>query len=165
MKRMGKLKYIFLHGLGQESSSWKNTIKNIESKYDIACPNLTDFFQGKEINYINLYESFTEYCKKFSEPLNICGLSLGGVLALQYGIENPAKVNSIVLIGTQYKMPKTLLRLQNIIFRLIPDRIFLQIGYTKSDFIKLSKSMMNLNFQQDLRTLTCPVLIICGEKD
>lgn len=162
---MGRLKYIFLHGLGQVSSSWKNTISNIDEQSDILCPNLSDLFRDKEISYINLYKSFSEYCKGFSEPLNICGLSLGGIVALQYVIENPTKVNSIVLIGTQFTMPKRLLKLQNMIFYLMPNRMFKQMGFEKIDFINLSKSMMNLDFQQDLKTITCSTLIICGEKD
>lgn len=100
---MNELKYIFLHGLGQNSSKWQNTISNIENKSDIICPNLSDFLNGKEMNYANLYESFSEYCTHFSEPITICGLSLGGILALQYGIENPDKINSMVLIGTCLK--------------------------------------------------------------
>lgn len=159
------MKYIFLHGLGQESSSWKNTISYIEKQIDIICPSLSDLLGHKNINYINLYDSFSDYCKEFSEPLNICGLSLGGIVALHYGIENPSKVNSLVLIGTQFKMPKTLLKFQNIIFRFMPNSIFKKIGFNKIDFINLSKSMMKLDFRESLNKITCPVLIICGEKD
>lgn len=162
---MNELKYIFLHGLGQNSSNWQDTISNIENKSDILCPNLSDFLYGKEMNYANLYESFSEYCTHFSEPITICGLSLGGILALQYGIENPDKINSMVLIGTQYKMPKNLLKFQNFIFHLMPNCIIKKTGFQKRDFINLSKSMININFEKNLKKINCPVLIICGEKD
>ena len=42
----------------------------------------------------------------------MCGLSLGGILALQYAIEHPEHIHALALIGTQYTMPKTLLRIQ-----------------------------------------------------
>lgn len=159
------MKYILLHGLGQNSSSWDKTIKVMEKKSDILCPDLPDLLHDKEVSYSNLYQAFSEYCSNITEPLNICGLSLGGILALQYGIENPDKVNSMVLIGTQYVMPKRLLKFQNMIFRVMPNRTFKKIGFGKNDFMNLSKSMMNLDFHQNLHKISCPVLVVCGEKD
>lgn len=97
------MKTILLHGLGQTSSSWKNTINTMGKSADILCPNLFDWFEDKEVCYQVLYLAFSEYCKQFSEPVNICGLSLGGILALQYGIENPDKINSLALVATVYK--------------------------------------------------------------
>ena len=35
--------------------------------------------------------------------LNLCGLSLGAVLALNYAIDFPKKVNSLILIAPQYE--------------------------------------------------------------
>ena len=159
------MKYIFLHGLGQTASSWDKTISCIGEKENIICPNLFELLQKKEVTYANLYEAFSEYCKNFSEPFAICGLSLGGVLALHYSIENPDKVKAAVLIGTQYKIPKGLLKLQNIVFHIMPQRMFDTIGLAKKDAVNLSKSMMDLDFRQELQELKCPVLVIWGDKD
>ena len=35
----------------------------------------------------------------------------------------------------------------------------------KHEFINLSKSMMNLNFEKDLEKITCRTFIVCGDKD
>lgn len=156
---------IFIHGLGQTPSSWENTIKEMNIQTDVNCPNLSELLKGHKINYTNLYQVFSEYCNTFSEPLNLCGLSLGGVLALNYAIEYPERVQSLVLIGTQYKMPKMLLRFQNIIFRFMPNSMFEQMGFGKKDFIELSRSMMELDFSNDLKKISCPVFVVCGEKD
>ena len=159
------MKTILLHGLGQTSSSWKNTINTMGKSADILCPNLFDWFEDKEVCYQVLYLAFSEYCKQFSEPVNICGLSLGGILALQYGIENPDKINSLALVATQYTMPKKLLQFQNMLFRFMPKRTFESMGLGKTDFINLSKSMINLDFQKELQCINSPVMVICGEKD
>lgn len=137
----------------------------MEKELDITCPNLFDLLQDKEVSYANLHKEFSGYYTGFSEPVNICGLSLGGILALEYVIKNPTKVNSLVLIGTQYTMPKGLLKFQNIVFRFMPNRMFAEIGLGKKDFINLTKSMIDLDFQYELKSITCPVLIVCGEKD
>lgn len=74
-------------------------------------------------------------------------------------------MNTLIVIGTQYKMPKALLRLQNGIFRLLPDSGFQNMGFGKRQFIQLSKSMMDLDLTGNLKQITCPTFILCGEKD
>jgi len=158
--------YIFIHGLGQDALSWDSTIACIKIPINISCLKLSDLLSGdKEMIYANLYHAFSEYCDGISEPLNLCGLSLGGVLALNYAIDNPAKVHSLVLIGTQYKMPKALLKLQNIIFSFMPKSVFKNMGFKKNDFIQLTNSISNLDFSEKLSNVMCPVLVLCGDKD
>ena len=77
----------------------------------------------------------------------------------------PGKVAGLVLIAPQYKMPRGLLRLQNIIFRLMPERAFAGAGMGKRDTIRLTTSMMELDFRQQLGRVACPVLVLTGEKD
>lgn len=159
------MEYIFIHGLGQDSSSWDETISHMAKPVHPLCPDLSVMIANKEVTYANLYNAFSEYCNSMTEPFNLCGLSLGAVLALNYTIDNPSKVKSLVLIGGQYKMPKLLLRLQNVIFRFMPKAAFQKIGFDKKDFIQLTKSMMDLDFSKELKNISCSTLIICGEKD
>lgn len=156
---------ILIHGLGQNSSSWNKTISHMEKQDNIICPELSLLIKEEGISYSKLYKAFSEYCNNSSEPVSLCGLSLGAVLALNYTIDNPQKVKSIVLIAAQYKMPKALLKVQNIIFRFMPETSFKSMGMKKNDFIELTNSMMNLNFNEDLRNISCPVLVLCGEDD
>lgn len=161
------MKYIFLHGLGQTEKSWDKTVSylNKDRNSDILCINLFEIVKGKEITYHNIYKEFSKYCSDITEPFALCGLSLGGIIALQYGIENPNKLSSAVLIGIQYKMPKKLLKFQNLIFKFMPEKSFKDMGIGKNDFISLSNSMMDLDFTGNLSNLKCPTLILCGEKD
>lgn len=158
------MNYILVHGLGQNPLSWEETINNLNINAEINCPNLFKLCIG-ELKYNNLYNAFSEYCDAYSKPLDICGLSLGGILALNYTINNPHKVHSLILIGTQYYIPKKLMLFQNIIFKFMPKKFFEKIGISKKELISLTESMMNLSFKNDLGKITCPVLIICGEKD
>ena len=159
------MKTIFLHGLGQSSYSWNAVIKGMKQPSHILCPDLYSMVCDDDICYSHLYKAFTQYCTKLSAPFHICGLSLGCIMALQYCIEHPDKINAMTLIGTQYAMPKGLLKLQNFIFRVMPEKSFKNTKLHKKAFISLSKSMMDLNFQPYLKTIACPVLIVCGEKD
>ena len=124
--------YIQLHGLGQSASSWARTTDALQIPADdVLCPELSDWLRGHEPRYDGLYQAFTAYCSGFSQPLDLCGLSLGGILALQYAIENSSRVHSLVLIGAQSSMPRRLLRLQNAIFRFLPARAFASTGFGK----------------------------------
>lgn len=157
--------YIFIHGLGQTPESWNKVISNMSLTEKVMCPNLPVLVHGQECNYKNLYAAFCRYCETESDGMNLCGLSLGGILALNYAIDHPEKIKSLVLIGTQYVMPKKLLAVQNAIFRLMPSKSFESMGFSKKNFIQLSKTMAELDFSMELGSITCPTLVICGEKD
>ncbi|WP_217697389.1 MULTISPECIES: alpha/beta fold hydrolase [Virgibacillus] len=156
---------VFIHGLGQSASSWQETIAYLCEYRNIYSPNLSAMLQHKEVTYQNLYASFTTYCKDLDEPLNLCGLSLGGVLALNYAIDYPKKVASLVLIGEQYNIPKMLFKLQNMVFKFVPKSSFENIGFEKKDFIQLTNTMTTLNFSKKLSDIMCYTMVVCGEKD
>lgn len=156
---------IFIHGLGQTSASWERTLQGLEVSKEIYCPDLSTILGEGEISYSQLYSGFSAYCGKIAGKVNLCGLSLGGVLALHYAAENPKKVNSLILIGTQYRMPKKLLAFQNKIFELMPEKMFKEIGFGKAGVIALSQSMMDMDFTSELKNIRCPVLLLCGKKD
>lgn len=158
-------KTVFLHGLGQSAAAWNEVIKYLEKNCECSAPELAEM-SGNPANYGTLYRAFSEYCSGLgNEPLNFAGLSLGGMLALNYAAENPDSVRSLVLIGTQYKSPKTLLKFQNIMFKLMPESSFKETGFGKSDFISLCRSMAELDFSPALCNISCPVLILIGKRD
>ena len=39
------------------------------------------------------------------------------------------------------------------------------MGFQKTDFINLCKSMTELNFKHELKKISCSVLVVCGDKD
>ena len=160
------MKNIFIHGLGQSSKAW-DTVKNeLETKgISSIVPDLFELAKGKELDYTTVYQTFNKLCESYQDKLNLCGLSLGGLLALNYAIQYPRKINSLVLIGTPFEIPKGLLKFQNIVFRFMPKAAFQNMGVSKKDFTRLSNSMTNLNFMELVATLGCPALILCGAKD
>lgn len=159
------MKYILLHGIGQNASSWDKTISFLPDNIETFCPELSNFFTEGNCYYSKMYTAFCDYCNNFSEPLNLCGLSLGAVLALNYAIDFPQRIKSLILIAPQYDMPKFLLKIQNVLFKFMPASQFKDIKLTKKDFITLTNSMADMNFTIRLKNVSCPVLVLCGEKD
>lgn len=159
------MKKILIHGSGHKAASWNETISHMENSDDILCPNLVSILEGKEANYTNLYSSFIEYCGKIDGPIHLCGISLGGILALNYALDFPEKTKTLILIGTPYKVPKAAFAFQNMIFRFLPKSVFENMAFDKKDTFALGNSMKSLDFSSRVQNIKCPTLIICGKKD
>ncbi len=156
---------IFVHGSGHKAASWDKTISHLTNQEDILCPELSSILRGKEASYENLYGSFAKYCNDVEGQLHLCGLSLGGILALNYALDYPEKVKNLVLIGTPYQIPKAAFGLQNLIFKLLPKSAFESMAFDKKDTFALGNSLKNLDFSGQAGNVKCPVLILCGQKD
>ena len=156
---------IFVHGSGHKATSWEKTISYMTNNEDIVCPNLSSILEGKEASYENLYSSFVKYCNEFDGQIHLCGLSLGGILALNFALDNKQKVKTLVLIGTPYKVPKVAFSFQNIIFRFLPKSIFETMAFDKKNTFALGDTMKNLDFSDRVKNIKCPTLILCGKKD
>ena len=156
---------VLIHGSGHKADSWNKVITYLNNDKDLLCPNLSEILNGKEASYDNLYNSFAEYCNKIEEKIDLCGLSLGGILVLNYAIDYPDKVEKLVLIGTPHKVPKVMFSIQNIIFKFLPKSMFDTMAFNKKDTFILGSTMKKLDFSTRVQNIKCPTLVICGEKD
>lgn len=156
---------VFIHGSGHRAASWNQTISHMTDKDDIMCPDLSSILEGKEASYENLYASFIKYCGGIDGQIHLCGLSLGGILALNYALDFPQKVKTLVLIGTPHKVPRAAFAFQNMVFRLLPESVFENMAFGKKDMFALGNTMKNLDFSGRVNHVECPALILCGEKD
>ena len=159
------MKRIFVHGLGQTPAGWEPVLCLLDGQPDCACPDLAKLVPAGEVTYPRLFRAFARLCDGAEAPLALCGLSLGGVLALHYAAEYPGRVGSLVLIAPQYRMPKRLLRVQNALFHLMPGTMFRQTGFSKTQMIRLCGSMADLDLSGMLSRVSCPVLVLCGSRD
>ena len=158
-------KTILLHGSGHRADSWRETVSYLDRREDILCPELSAILNGREASFPNLRAAFAQYCAQAGGPVHLCGLSLGGILALDYALDHPENVKTLVLIGTPHKVPKVAFALQNVVFRLLPKSAFASMAFDKRDTFALGNSMKDLDFSGRLGELRCPTLILCGEKD
>lgn len=159
------MKTILIHGFGQQEQSWNETISFMPEKNNFLCPNLASLLHGQEATYEHLYQALVQYCQQIDEPVNLCGISLGGILALDFALAFPDRVHSLVLIATPHQIPKVMFALQNMIFRFLPASAFKNMAFSKKDTFILIKSMKYLDFKEKIKYLSCPTLIVCGKKD
>ena len=158
-------KVILIHGSGHKAASWNETASRLDCRGDVLCPELSSLLMGKEASYPNLYASFADYCAQIRGPVHLCGLSLGGILAMNYAIDFPEQVKTLVLIGAPHKVPKVTFGLQTMVFRFLPKSVFETMAFDKKNTFALGSSMKNLDFSGRVQKIRCPTLILCGEKD
>ena len=157
------MKTVLLHGLGQTAQDWKAVVRQLSTS-NVDCPELFSA-TGDEISYARILADLEQWYANTAEPLCICGLSLGALLALDLTIRHGDNVASLVLIAAQYKVPTFLIDFQNLLFRCMPGKSFDSMGLSKSDVIRLSRSMRSLDFTSQLDRVACPVTVLCGGKD
>lgn len=158
-----KKRILFLHGLGQGPDSWRAVAERLTG-VDAVILDLGAMLAGRA-DYLALRGALFAVCDAEKAPLHLCGLSLGGVLALAYAAHRPERVASLVLIGTPYTMPKRLLKLQDLLFAITPRTAFESLGLTKRQMRGLSLSMATLEIPALLPRVCCRTLVLCGEKD
>ena len=158
-----KKRILFLHGLGQGPDSWRAVAERLTG-VDAVIPDLGAMLAGRA-DYLALRGALFAVCDAEKAPLHLCGLSLGGVLALAYAAHRPERVASLVLIGTPYTMPKRLLKLQDLLFAITPRTAFESLGLTKRQMRGLSLSMATLEIPALLPRVRCRTLVLCDEKD
>ena len=143
------------------------TGKKQSNNYQFPMSIARNFFLQQKMKYhIRRFRRFQNSgIQEVKEPLRICGLSLGALLAIDFAIRHEEKVASLILIGAQYKVPSLLIDFQNLIFRCMPNKAFESMGLSKSSTIKLAHSMRSLDFTSQLNNIRCPVTILCGKKD
>lgn len=159
------MKKVLIHGSGQKADSWNKMLSYIENKEDFLFPSLADLLAEKPAAYPNIYHAFSNYCSFLPSPFHLCNLSHGGILALNYTIEHPDKVKSLVIIATPHQIPTFQFYFQKLIFSLLPPSFFQQMAFNKRQTLTLGKSLKDFNFRTKLHLIACPTLLLCGEKD
>lgn len=155
------MKIVFLHGLGQRAADWDQVASQFPNT---DCPDLFEI-AGEKLNYSAILSSLEERYEYEKEPLCLCGLSLGGMLALDYALRHGDRVAAMVLLGARDRTPRLLMDIQDLLFRCMPDKAFASTGMKKEQVRDLTRSMKNLDFTDRLSTIHCPVTVACGEKD
>lgn len=156
------MKLIFLHGLGQDASSWTAVQKEL-TDWDCQAFQL---FPEQTISYADCKENILHQLRQQQEDFVLVGLSLGGVLALDLSDQDLPHLKGLILSGAQYKLTTNLLyQLQTVIFRLIPKKVFEKQDASKSQLLQILTDLKNLDLTQQAVNCQLPTLVICGSKD
>lgn len=97
---------IFLHGFPLNGSAWEPQFEFFKSKYTVMTPDLRGHRQGPNTHGPWMIAHFADDLKQMMannkmEKAVICGLSMGGYVALHFAKQNPEMVAGLILCDTQ----------------------------------------------------------------
>jgi len=153
---------LFLHGLGESADAWTEVIEHL-GVTNIQAPALGRIC-GTWSEF-NLADAADELAEQITEPVNVCGLSLGAVLALELAIRHPEKVNSLFLSAPQVRPPQTLVAIQKILMKLLPQKIVCPPGMSKTDLLAVLDVVANIDNTESAKQISVPTTVIVGSKD
>lgn len=156
------MKKIFLHGLGQTKAAWDDVISGDPQA---VAMDLYEHLKEGECDFATLERSVFESLDREEAAFHLCGLSLGGVLALRYAASRPESVHKLILIGTPIYIPRLIMSLQMAMFRLLKEEKFEGLGLSKKNFISLAQSLRKIDLSDRLKDIKAPSLVLVGEKD
>jgi len=98
---------ILLHGAGAASRMWKRQLSILSERYHVIAPDLPGF--GKSPGPFSLQacadavvDLIGEY-QPADQPVHLCGMSLGALVAAQVAAEHPASVRRLILQGASIR--------------------------------------------------------------
>ena len=112
---------LFIHGFTGSSSDWKEIIPSINDNYQCITLDLIGHGKSdspKDVSYYNS-ESINSQLKLIVEhitnqPIILAGYSMGGRVALNFAIENPALIKALILESTSAGIKEEHLRIERI---------------------------------------------------
>ena len=140
---------VFLHGMGTGPEAWQPQVEAFSSSRRVLTPRLpldADFQIGAEAARI--------WHIADSTPTDVCGLSLGALVALRAALDEPQRVRRLVLCAGFSALPRSLRALQVVLgaaSRAAPRAIF--------------HEGRRFDVTRELDRLTMPALVLVGERD
>jgi 3-oxoadipate enol-lactonase len=169
---------VLLHGLGTGPSAWNPQIEAFADEREVIAPFLLLDLDGAVRQVGELVDG--------QEAIDLCGLSLGALVALRVAIERPQRVRRLVLAGGFARLPRRLRVLQLILgsaIRVLPRRVLVrglvsavpqryradaQRALSSASPAAVSR-VMRAGARYDVaaaaQRLQIPTLVLCGEVD
>ncbi|MBI4808374.1 MAG: pimeloyl-ACP methyl ester esterase BioH [Nitrosomonadales bacterium] len=89
---------LLIHGWGMHGGVWTDVAQKLATDFRVHSVDLPGFGASAPLRQTNLDAVVQALSQQFSEPLNVCGWSLGGQFALHWAKGEPEKVRRLVLV-------------------------------------------------------------------
>jgi pimeloyl-ACP methyl ester carboxylesterase len=172
---------LLLHGFGESMAVWKSYVPTLCDKYNIVLLDLRG--HGRSTNPTNSFSfsAVSDDVRALMDQLHhqrfrALGVSAGGIALLHVATRTPARIESLVLVGSGPYLPQEARdRIRSIVkdrdatlqyFRSFAARGDEQATSLLQQFSALASSMDDPAFTPpQLGTVTAPTLIVHGDRD
>jgi len=164
---------LLLHGNSESSQAFKMQIPEFSKHYRVIAVDTRGHgksgYDGKRYNYNLFAEDMNALLKHLKiSKTNIVGWSDGGNTGLTLAMKHPDKVKKLAVMGANIFIDSSVV--DDWVFKALNQ----QLKGLENDTAQSSKNrirLINLLLTEpqysfsDLKTITCPVLVLAGEKD
>ena len=155
---------VFLHGLGTGPEAWEPQVAAVGGAREVIAPRLR--LDGG----FTIEREATRLLGELPpEPLDLCGLSLGALVALRMALVRPERVHRLVLCAGFVSLPFRFRVLQaavGTIVPLLPARARGELcGLDRAAIRSVFDAGRRFDVSDELGRLTMPALVLVGERD
>lgn len=91
---------VLLHGWGMHGGMWGQAAAQLEAHFQIHYVDLPGHGASAAVQPFTLAALVELLAQHFVAPVNVCGWSLGGMVAQHWAVTRPEQVNRLVLVGS-----------------------------------------------------------------
>ena len=91
---------VLIHGWGMHGGIWDNVVPLLAQRFRVHCVDLPGHGMSAPQGDFSLDTLAAILSAQFDEPLNVCGWSLGGQVALRWARLAPQQVQQLVLVAS-----------------------------------------------------------------
>lgn len=158
---------ILLHGAGAASRMWKRQLSGLSGRYRVIAPDLPGF--GTSPGPFSLRACADAVADLIGEhqPVHLCGMSLGALVAAQVAAEHPGRVQRLVLQGASIR-PAERGRRAIRFYRSRPGWWFMKAVADLPDrpsLLSVVDAAEAADITELLPRIAAPTLVLCGARD
>jgi pimeloyl-ACP methyl ester carboxylesterase len=158
---------VLLHGSGRAGRMWGPALAGLSAGWRVLAPDLPGFGRSEgPFTIAGAAQAVRDVIAVQTAPVHLCGLSLGGVVAVRAAAQLGAQVASLVVTGTpvvpRRDLPAALRRFRRLPGPLLP--LFSDVG-GRREWLRMLDELEHTDLRGFLTQVTAPALVICGSRD
>ena len=158
---------VLLHGSGRAGRMWGPALADLSASWHVLAPDLPGFGRSEgPFTITGAAQAVSDVIAVQTAPVHLCGLSLGGVVAVRAAARLGAKVASLVVTGTPVvpgrDLPAALRRFRRLPAPLLP--LFSDVS-GRREWLRMLDELERTDLRGYLPQVTAPAMVICGSRD
>jgi len=158
---------VLLHGSGRASRMWGPALAGLSAEWRVLAPDLPGFGRSEgPFTVAGAVQAVSGMIAVQTAPVHLCGLSLGGVVAVRAAAQLGSQVASLVVTGTPVvpgrDLPAALRRFRRLPAPLLP--VFSDVT-GRAEWLRMLDELERTDLRGCLPQVSAPALVVCGSRD
>lgn len=159
---------VLLNGIGDMPQVWQDQVTSLPPGYKAVAPWVRGTRPGRNETF-EMDAAADDVLALLNqhgvEQMDVCGLGLGAMVALNTAIRSPENVEHLVLTACQLAPPASALRAQKLAIRLTPRARLARMGVDKDRALATLTELARTDLRDGLANVTAKTLVIVGARD